>query len=174
MDNKTKLTTASVLMLAMAACSTTEGPNGDDRAALDMDTGLDATLDGPDNGNVGIGLQAGVAGDANNDGEGTGVAGGGQISIGKQRKANGEDEFGVRADGNMAAGETDSPDAPTTIDNRSSVDFDRLDRNRDGVISSSEAQSDEMLTRNFGHADKDSDGQIALSEYKKYLENRPL
>lgn len=174
MEAKAKLTTAGVLILVMAACSTTEGPNGDDRAKLDIDTGLNATIDGPDNGNVGIGLQGGVAGDANNDGNGTGVAGGGQISIGKQRNANGEDEFGVRAGGNVAAGETDSPDSPTTIDNQSFVDFERLDENRDGVINSAEAQSDEMLARNFEHADKNADGKIAQSEYKKYLENRPL
>jgi Ca2+-binding EF-hand superfamily protein len=43
--------------------------------------------------------------------------------------------------------------------------FDKLDQNKDGIVSKSEAQKDQTLTAEFASVDQDADGNISRSEY---------
>lgn len=44
--------------------------------------------------------------------------------------------------------------------------FNRLDKNRDGMLSKAEARKDKALSKKFKDADSDNDGKISQSEYQ--------
>lgn len=52
------------------------------------------------------------------------------------------------------------------------ADFRRLDRNKDGMISRTEAARDKNLTSRFDEIDSDHDGRISLSEWQAANQNR--
>lgn len=50
--------------------------------------------------------------------------------------------------------------------------FNKLDKNKDGVISQQEAKSDKQLTEQWDSADADSNGQLEMSEFSAFEEGR--
>lgn len=48
------------------------------------------------------------------------------------------------------------------------ANFEKLDRNKDGFLTRSEAASDATLWSRFSSYDSDKDGQLSLSEYSLY------
>jgi len=63
----------------------------------------------------------------------------------------------------LAAFAGDKNKTPAPMDTTTSAQFDKLDTNRDGRISQSEASSDTKIV--FSTADKNSDGYLDSTEY---------
>jgi Ca2+-binding EF-hand superfamily protein len=49
--------------------------------------------------------------------------------------------------------------------------FKKLDTNKDGYISKDEAMADKELSKDWSHADKNSDGKVEESEFSAFEEN---
>lgn len=69
------------------------------------------------------------------------------------------------------SGSTTSGDASVSGGATASVSgdmetFNRLDKNRDGMLSKAEARKDKALSKKFKDADSDNDGKISQSEYQ--------
>ena len=59
-------------------------------------------------------------------------------------------------------------------DSRSmSKQFDKLDRDKDGLVSKSEANKDDTLAAQFASVDQNSDGNISRSEYVAATQTQP-
>jgi len=61
-------------------------------------------------------------------------------------------------------------DRPTS---KAQAKFDKLDRDKDGTVSKSEARKDAKLEAEFAAVDQDADGSISRSEYTAMTQTRP-
>jgi hypothetical protein len=73
------------------------------------------------------------------------------------------------------AGQDDNPPTKdqSSMSQEQSKKFDKLDRNKDGVVSKSEAQKDDTLTAQFASVDQNSDGNVSRSEYMAMAQTQP-
>ena len=69
--------------------------------------------------------------------------------------------------GALAAG-TSAVTHPAPSSARQQASFHKLDRNRDGAISRSEAQQDPKLKEEFSKADKNGDGKVERGEFARF------
>jgi lipopolysaccharide export LptBFGC system permease protein LptF len=61
----------------------------------------------------------------------------------------------------------------SSMSKQQSKKFEKLDRDKNGLVSKSEAQKDDTLTAQFASVDQDSDGNVSRTEYLAATQTQP-
>lgn len=149
-----------VSSLALAANSNTSNPKGS----------YDSTP--PATGDNGYGAYNGSTGEKT-PAAGAGVSGSastsGSTSTERDPAAAAASANGSYEGTASSSGAGESGDAATASVQGSMDTFNKLDKNKDGMLSKAEARKDKTIWKNFKKIDTDKDGKISQSEYEAFI-----